>query len=393
MTDAPTGSGSSSRWAWAVVDLGAIAHNVNVLATMAAPAALWAVVKADGYGHGAVPVARAALASGASGLCVALVQEGIELRAAGLDAPIVVLSEQPPEQSADLVAADLIATVYQRTTVDALAAAVRASGRTMPLPVHVKIDTGMHRVGAATRDAAAIVKAVRGCSELRLAGVFTHLAMADEPDDLVTAVQLDVFDRVVASLALSDDVVVHAANSAGLLAHRRAHGSLVRAGIALYGLAPGPALRSVVSAGDRATSASAVGLRPAFSLHARVGFVKRVDAGDRISYGLRHEFGRATNVATVPIGYADGVPRRLFECGGCLLIGGRRRPIVGVVTMDQLMVDCDDDPVAVGDDVVLIGRQGDEAVTFDEWADRLGTINYELVCQISPRVPRRHVGG
>lgn len=413
MTDAPLGSGKSSRWAWAVVDLGAIRHNTNVLATMAAPAALWAVVKADGYGHGAVPVARTALASGASGLCVALVQEGMELRAAGIDAPILVLSEQPPEQSTDLVAADLIATVYERATVEALASAVRASGRVMPLPVHVKIDTGMHRVGAATRDAAAIVKAVRGCSELRLAGVFTHLAKADEPDDVATVAQLDEFDRVVASLALSNDVVVHAANSAGLLAHQRAHCSLVRAGIALYGLAPGPALRSAVNAGDRpfsaavrprpetdrnrepatSASASAVSLRPAFALRARVGFVKRVEAGDRISYGLRHEFGRATNVATIPIGYADGVPRRLFDCGGELLIGGRRRPIVGVVTMDQLMVDCGDDPVAVGDDVVLIGHQGDETITLDDWADSLGTINYELVCQISARVPRRYVGG
>lgn len=370
----------AARWAWAEVDLGAIAHNVRTLAAIAAPAAPWVVVKADGYGHGAVPVARAALGAGADGLCVALVAEGVVLREAGIDAPVLVLSEQPPELAPALVHHGLAATVYSPGAVDALAAAAVAAG-VADHPVHVKVDTGMHRVGAAVADTGALVARVRRAPGLRLAGVFTHLAVADDPDDAYNARQLDAFDAVLATLALPDDVAVHAANSAGALVHVRARRQLVRLGIAAYGLPPGPGVAAAASA-----------LRPALSLHARVSFAKRVAGGERVSYGLRHTFTRDSNVATVPLGYADGVPRRLFTTGGQVLIGGRRRPIVGVVTMDQLMVDCGDDPVAVGDAVVLIGRQGDDEITATEWADRLGTINYEITCGISARVPRHHLG-
>jgi alanine racemase len=175
--------------------------------------------------------------------------------------------------------------------------------------------------------------------------------------------------------------LVHAANSAGALAHPRARRSLVRLGIAMYGVTPGPGVA------DRCGA-----LRPAMRLKARVSFVKRCPAGSRISYGLRHRFSHDTTVATVPIGYADGVPRRMFATGGEVLIGGRRRPIVGVVTMDQLMVACGDDPIAVGDEVVLLGQQGDERITVDEWAGRLDTIGYEVVCGISGRIERHAVG-
>jgi alanine racemase len=371
----------AGRWAWVDVDLDAVAHNVRVLQAVAGTADVWAVVKANGYGHGAVPVARAALAAGARQVCVALVQEGVELRAAGIDAPVLVLSEQPPAQLDDLVRAGLTPTVYSAPAIDAVQAAVRRVGVHTPYGVHLKIDTGMRRVGAAVADAGGLVALVRAASGLRLAGVFTHLAVADEPDHAASTDQLAVFDAVLAGLDLGPDVVVHAANSAGLLAHPAARRQAVRAGIALYGIAPGPGVAEL-----------AAGLRPALSLRARVSFVKRVAPGDTISYGWRHRFERATTVATVPIGYADGVPRRLFACGAELLVGGRRRPIVGVVTMDQLMVDCGDDPVAVGDEVVLIGRQGGEQVTADEWAERLGTIGYEIVCGLSPRLPRRYSG-
>jgi alanine racemase len=176
---------------------------------------------------------------------------------------------------------------------------------------------------------------------------------------------------------------VHAANSAGALAHPGARRSFVRAGIAIYGISPGHAVDALCGS-----------LRPAMALEARVSYVKRVAAGSRISYGLRHVFARDTTVATVPIGYADGVPRRLSETGGEVLIGGRRRPIVGVVTMDQLMVDCGDDNVGIGDEVVLIGSQdgpdGRRTIRAEDWADRLGTIGYEIVCGIGGRVPRRH---
>ena len=376
----------SGRWAWAEVDLGAITHNVGVLREAAAPAEVWAVVKADGYGHGAVAVAGAALAAGATGLCVALVQEGVELRRAGFGAPILVLSEQPHAQLGELLAAGLTPTVYSVATVERL---VDAGAR--DVAVHVKVDTGMQRVGAPPDAAHEVVDAVLAAAPaLRLAGVSTHLAVADDPDDPMSARQLADFDGWLAALAPRlaaagldrDRLTVHTANSAGALAHPGARRSVVRAGIAMYGISPGPGV-------DRLAS----GLRPAMRLVARVSFVKPVAAGSRISYGLRHTFERATTVATVPLGYADGVPRRLSTTGGEVLVGGRRCPIVGVVTMDQLMVDVGDAPVAIGDEVVLLGRQTGpdgavDEIRAEEWADRLDTIGYEIVCGISGRVER-----
>jgi alanine racemase len=373
---------TTARWAWADVDLDAVRHNVEHLRSVVAPSGVWAVVKANGYGHGALEVARAALDGGADGLCVALVDEGARLRRAGIDAPILVLSEQPPEAADDIVRFRLMATVYTAAFIDALASAARQRG-VEGVPVHLKIDTGMQRVGVSVGDAAAVVAALRDQSPtLVLVGVFTHLAMADEPDDPFTARQLARFDEALEALAMPSGILVHAANSAGAIAHPDARRSFVRAGIAIYGISPGHALDAACGA-----------LRPAMALRARVSYVKRVAAGSRISYGLRHTFERDTTVATVPIGYADGVPRRLFETGGELLVGGRRRRIVGVVTMDQVLVDCGGDDVRLGDEVVLIGSQdgpdGPQEIRAEEWADRLGTIGYEIVCGIGGRVPRR----
>jgi len=241
------------------------------------------------------------------------------------------------------------------------------------------VDTGMHRVGCAPGDALGLARRIVATPGLVLDGVFTHLAVADEPDDPFTAEQLARFDTVLAGLQAEGigPRLTHAANSAGGLAHPATRRSLVRAGIAVYGIPPGPGVAHLCH-----------DLRPALSFSARVGHVKTVRVGERISYGLRYRFERDEVVATVPVGYADGVPRRLFDTGGEVLLGGRRRPIVGVVTMDQVMVACGDDRVAVGDEVVLLGRQGDEEITATEWADRLGTIAYEVVCGIGARVPR-----
>jgi alanine racemase len=372
------------RWAWAEVDLDAIAHNVEVVRREVAPARIWAVVKADAYGHGAVPVARAALAAGVEGLCVALTEEGVELRSAGIDAPILLLSQQPDEDLDAVVANRLTPTVDTIDGIDSLAKAVASAGVRVR-DVHLKIDTGMHRVGAQPDEAAELVGAIARHRQLDLAGVFTHLAVADEPSAPSNPVQLRRFDEVLHSLANAGHRVasVHAANSAAALALPIARRDFVRLGIALYGIEPGPAVAHL--AGD---------LRPAMTLHARVSHVKRVAAGEGVSYGLRHGFSADTTVATVPIGYADGVPRRLYETGGEVLIRGRRMPIVGVVTMDQLMVDCGALTVAVGDEVVLIGRQtglgGTGEIRAEEWASRLGTIGYEIVCGISKRIERRH---
>ena len=366
-----------SRWAWAEVSSDAIRHNTRALVELADPSQVWAVVKADGYGHGVLTTAHAALAGGARGLCVALVQEGLALRRGGIDAPILVLSEQPADAVAAAVAAGLELTVYTRAGLDAV---IAAGARRHP--VHVKVDTGMRRVGASATDAISLAEAVADASATRLTGFFTHLAVADAPGDPFTDQQLDAFDATVAALRARgvDPGLVHAANSAGALAHPRARYDMVRAGIAIYGVSPGA---------DVDAQVRALGLRPAMAVKARVSYVKRVAAGERISYGLRHTFTRDTTVATLPIGYADGVPRRLHEVGGAVLLGGARRPIVGVVTMDQTMVDCGDAAIEAGDEAVLIGEQGADAITATEWADSLGTIGYEIVCGISSRIERR----
>ena len=370
----------SLRPVWAEVDLDAVAHNVHALRALVAPASVLAVVKADAYGHGALPVARAAIDAGAAMLGVALVEEGVALRHGGVQAPVLVLSE-PVAAAADAVVEHrLVPAVYTAEGIDALgAAAARASVR---LAVHLKVDTGMHRVGCRPDDAVALASRVVANSALELDGVLTHLAVADEVGHDYNDRQLDRFDDVLAALAAHDirPRVVHAANTAAALTIPRARYDMVRPGIGLYGIEPAPGL------------GRSVDLRPVLSVKAQISFVKRVGAGEAVSYGLRRPLARDSWLATVPIGYADGVPRGLGKHGGEVLVGGRRRPIAGTVTMDQILVDLGDDECAAGDEVVLIGAQGDERITVQEWADRLDTIGYEIVCGIGPRVPRRFSG-
>ena len=373
------------RWAWAEVDLAAVTHNVELMRSIVAPSEVRAVVKADGYGHGSVEVAKAALAGGAAGLCVALVYEGVVLRRAGIDAPILLLSAQPDDQLDDVIEHRLTPTVYTRVQAEALAATCGAHG-VVDLPVHVNVDTGMQRVGVAPVAALELFEHLdHPATPLRAEGVFTHLAVADEPTHPGTAEQLARFDAVLAELDRHGlrPPLVHAANSAGAVAHPGARHAFVRTGISVYGISPGAGVDHLVA-----------GFRPAMSVKARVSHVKRVAADSHVSYGWRHRFDHDTTVATVPIGYADGVPRRLGTLpdkpGADVLIGGRRHPIVGVVTMDQFMVDVGDADVAVEDEVVLIGSQGGETILATDWADRLGTIGYEVVCAITERVPRRY---
>jgi alanine racemase len=367
------------RPAWAEIDVAAARHNAALLKAMCAPARLCAVVKANGYGHGAVPMALAALDGGAEWLAVALVEEGVALRDAGISAPILLLSQPGPDGVEEAVAQGLTPTLYRSDGVDAAERAARAQRRVAP--VHLKVDTGMHRVGAPAADAMALARRIADSPHLSLEGLYTHFPVADEDDqDDFTAGQIDQLEKVRAEMAGAgiQPALVHASNSAGALAHPGSRLDLVRCGLALYGYSP---------RGDGAD------LRPVMSLKARVAHVQTLEAGERISYGRRYAMPHRGRVATVPLGYADGVPRALSATGGQVLIGGRRRPIAGTVTMDQLMVDCGpDDDVAIGDEVVLIGRQGDELIGADEWAVRLGTITWEVLCGIGPRVPRVLVG-
>lgn len=383
----PAGLGCGERRdlrpVWAEVDLDAVRHNASVLSAIASPAWLCAVVKADGYGHGACEVARAALDGGARWLAVALVEEGLTLRRSGIDAPILVLSEPVAEAMGAVAEADLAPTLYTKAGVRAASEAARRRGDGFTLGVHVKVDTGMHRVGATAQEAVALACSVAEDPALRLDGFCTHFAAADQANSVFTDLQIERFAAAVGDLSSAgvEPPLLHAANSAATLWHRRARYSMVRCGISLYGLSP------------TSKAADLEGFRPALSLKAKVSYVKTVPAGEGISYGLRYRVAEDSNVATVPIGYADGVPRAVSGKGARVLIGGVSYPIAGTVTMDQILVDCGPNGrVSVGDEVVLIGSQGGETVSAEEVADLAGTICYEVVCAVSARVPRRYTG-
>jgi alanine racemase len=384
--EAVTMAQGRSRPAWAEIDLAAVAHNAAVLSRLAVPAELCAVVKAHGYGHGGPAVARAALAGGARRLAVALVDEGVELREHGVTAPVLLLSECDPAAAATALSYGLTPTLYSAGGIAAFSAAAATAGR--PVAVHVKVDTGMHRVGAAPKDLRAIADTVAAEPLLELEGVWTHLPVADgdAADHAYTEGQLDLFDHLVAELVAAgiEAPLLHAANTAGAIVFPRARYDIVRCGLGLYGYLPGRPVQDAFEAqapGER--------LRPAMALKARVVAVRTLEAGERPSYGRRRALPARSIVATVPIGYADGVPRALFDGGYEVLIGGVRRPLAGAVTMDQIVVDCgDDDSVRPGDEVVLLGQQGVEVVTADDWAAMLGTISYEVVCGVGPRMPR-----
>ncbi|MFQ5966583.1 MAG: alanine racemase [Acidimicrobiia bacterium] len=363
------------RPTWAEIDLEAISANVQTLSKVAAPARLCAVVKADGYGHGDVPVADAALSAGADYLAVALVEEGVRLRDAGIVAPILLLSEPPLSDAPELFAHDLIPTIYTQRFLDAVADATTHVRR-----VHVKVDTGMHRVGADPESALDLATQIASSDNLSLEGVWTHFPVADT-DPEFTFSQIGRFGEFVAALqeqGIRPDII-HAANTPGTLLHPQSHFDMVRTGLGIYGLRPKP------------EDAPDVELRPAMRVVSHVALVRSYPAGTRFSYGLQRSLPDDAWVATVPVGYADGIWRPYAEVGGEVLISGRRRPLAGSVTMDQIMVDCGRERVPEGSEVVLLGTQGDEEITADEWASRLGTINYEVVCRIGPRMPRRYL--
>lgn len=370
----------STRWAWAEVHTGLISHNVAIVAQRTAPVQMWAVVKANGYGHGAVQVANAALAGGATGLCVAIVDEGVALRRAGITAPILLLSEQPPELADLIVGYQLTPTVTTTRGAAVLAASAAAADQTVK--VHIKVDTGMHRVGVAPNETVSLASFISSYDSLTIEGVYTHFAVADDPSHPANAAQLSAFNTVLEDLSSRgiNPPLIHAANSAAALANEPSRFTMVRLGIAMYGLRPGAGVADLCA-----------GLIPAMSLKARVSAVRWVEAGEAVSYGLVRQLEKGSLIATVPIGYADGVPRALGRTNIQVLLNGVPRTIAGTITMDQLMIDCESDSsVMVGDEVVLIGKQGDHSVTADDWAEALGTIGYEIVCGISPRIFRRY---
>jgi alanine racemase len=343
--------------ALATVDLGAIERNCARL-----PSPLCAVVKADAYGHGVGPVARAALRGGASWLAVATADEARELREEGADGPILVMGALTPDElrTAGEADADIVAWT------DEVARSARR--------VHVKLDTGMGRLGTKDRE-----KALRLAALPNVVGLMTHFATADEPGDALFEEQLQAFRSFVEAVG-RDDVVAHAANSAAALRDPASHFDMVRCGIAVYGMDPFH------------EDPDEHGLEPALKLGSWVAAVRRFEPGDSAGYGRRWSAREPTWVATVPLGYGDGWRRALTnDCD--VLIGGRRHPLVGTVSMDNVTVALGPDTdVRVGDEVVLIGAQGDERILAEEVARRLATINYEITCGLSARVRREHVG-
>ncbi|NBO98020.1 MAG: alanine racemase, partial [Actinobacteria bacterium] len=295
-------------------------------------------------------------------------------------APILIVSEQPEIAFEQMLRDEVVATVYNETTINKYSAVAERLG--VVGKVHLKVDTGMHRVGVPVADAMARVEQINAIDSLQLDGIYTHFATADLPSHDATAMQQRRFDELVAELDRKKlrPKHVHTSNSAALLRNLTATTDIVRVGIAIYGIAPSNETEDVAGR-----------LRPAMSLQARVSHVQHLAAGEGVSYGLRKKLERSANIATLPLGYADGVPRRLWSVGGEVLIGGKRCPIIGVVTMDQLMVDCGDAEINIGDQAVLIGSQGNETISANEIANRLETIGYEIVCGIGARVPRVYV--
>lgn len=375
----PSWDGSPIRPTVATVDLGALAWNFRQLRAYARHDIL-AVVKANAYGHGAVPVAKVLEREGASFLGVALTEEGLELRAAGVESRILVLGGAYGERWDLLVGYDLTPVVFRPEHLEGLAAAARIYGK--KAVAHVKLDTGMGRIGVQPEDLPAFLDAARSHG-VELEGLATHFANADLADSALTEKQIE---KAMAAAALMKSRGfplrwLHLANSAATVAKPEAHGTLVRPGIMLYGCMPSERFTGQIS------------LKPALRWSTAITHLKVVPEGTPISYGSRWTAPRPSTIATLPVGYADGVPRALTNVGE-VLIGGKRVRIAGTVCMDQLMVDVTDVPgVAVGDEAVLLGAQGDEEIRAEEIARLCGTIHYEIFCGIGPRVPRRFVGG
>jgi alanine racemase len=359
---------------WVEIDLAAIEGNVRAMLHSSGCRRVMAVVKANAYGHGAVPVARTALRGGASWLSVARVEEALELRTAGLDCPILLLGYTPPAKVEAAVANRISLTVWTTEQVEISAAAAKRLGE--PARLHLKVDTGMSRLGVQPEEAVDLAHRLMSAPGVMFEGLFTHFARADEPGQPATHQQEDIFNVLIGELERLGlrPPLVHAANSAAGLTHQSAAFDMVRLGIALYGLRP------------CAHFPLPDDFRPALAWKTVLSHVKLIPPGRGVSYGHTYTTRSDERIGTLPVGYADGYRR---TSGNHVLVGGKKAPVIGRVCMDQVMVQLDGVPGArPGDEVVLIGKQGVEHISAEEVADGWGTINYEVACGIGARVPR-----
>lgn len=364
--------------AWVEIDVAALTYNVRQLKRFLSPQTeLMAVVKADAYGHGSVAIARAALQAGANSLGVATIPEGVELREAGIHAPILLLgATNTPEQVRAIAHWHLQPTLC--APKQALIFSETLGQVDTTLPVHLKLDTGMSRLGAPWQEAAEFGRLVQRLPHLQMASVYSHLATADSPDETVMRLQQCRFETAIAAMRAAGvhPPRLHFANSAATLTDPALHYDRVRVGLALYGLHPAPHLKHTLD------------LKPVMQVKARITQLKTIPPGTGVSYGYRFIADRETAIATVGIGYADGLPRNLSN-KMTALIRGQRVPQVGAITMDQIMLDVSQVPdLHEGDIVTLLGSDGDERISADDWADLLDTISWEILCSFKHRLPR-----
>lgn len=359
--------------------LDAVRHNLHVVRKVVGDAKIWAVLKADGYGHGAPAIARTLERAGADGFTVALLEEAIELRDAGIQGPILVMGGYYGQAWGEVLDAGVVPVVYDPAQVEGLGRAVRYAG-TGPIGAHLKLDTGMARLGVRPHELGAMLEAFRRFPEVQLEGLMTHLACADAYDDGATVEQVGHFERMAAEVQAAgfSPSVRHMANSAGIMGGVCPTLEAVRPGIVLYGVGP----RADLGAD----------LHPVMRLRTEIIAVREIPAGEGVGYGLTFRASRPTRIATVAVGYADGLPRALSNRGH-MLVRGKRAPIAGTVSMDMVMLDVTDIPGAcLRDEVVVLGAQqgplGKDEITATEIAEQAGTIPWEVLTNISRRVPR-----
>ncbi len=366
----------TSRPVRAIVNLSNLRSNISFLKSLIPDGCKFmAVVKANAYGHGDIQISRVALEAGADCLGVAILAEARRLRKAGFECPIHLLFEPAPDYATEAVAlyltCSLSAFEFARLLSDA------ASALKKKAKVHIKIDTGMHRVGIDPEDLDSFILCLSRLGGIDIEGIYTHFACADNPESGFTKKQMDVFERAFerAQEILGKELVKHAANSAAILAHKRSHYDMVRAGIAIYGLSPSGLIHPQGN------------LKPVMSIEGEVVFSKLVRRGEGVSYGLEYIAPSDTNIAVIPIGYGDGFSR-ILSGKAHVLIGGKRRKVVGNICMDLSMVETGNECFKKGTMFVAVGKQGEEEITIDELASILGTINYEVLCMLDRRIPR-----
>ena len=364
------------RPTWAEVNLNNLAHNFNQIKKLLAPKTkIMVCVKADAYGHGLIPVSEKLVSCGVDYLGVASIDEGIRLREAGISIPILILGLMLKKDIQPVFKYKLTTTVCDAGLAYALNNKAKVIGE--PANVHIKVDTGMGRIGVLHRDAQGLVNKIHKLKFINIEGIFTHFAFADMNKDF-TVYQIDLFNRLIQKLNKAGIYIplIHAANSMGVIGYKNSHFNMVRPGLVIYGLYPKKDLKII--------------LRPVLSLKTKVLFIKRLPKGYGISYGHDYITKKTTTIATLPIGYGDGYPRNLSNRAP-VLIGGRRLKINGRICMDQAMVDVGDFKVKVGDEAVLIGSQAKNKITAEELANLAHTISYEIVCGLGSRVPRVYV--